>query len=144
MKKNIVERKIMWGDLDSCGIVFYPRYYEWIDASGHLFFEAIGLNLNTLLECHQVQFSLIESACSYSRPGRYHQTIRIVTQIEQLTRKIVQLNHTIFDAAENALMVSGMEKRICIDATDPKNIRAMDIPEEIYAVLKEAAETTEE
>jgi len=28
MKQNIVERKIMWGDLDSLGIVFYPRYYE--------------------------------------------------------------------------------------------------------------------
>jgi len=37
MMQNVVERKIMWGDLDSLGIVFYPRYYEWIDASGHLF-----------------------------------------------------------------------------------------------------------
>jgi len=30
------------------GIVFYPRYYEWIDACGHLFFESIGLNIGKL------------------------------------------------------------------------------------------------
>lgn len=50
MKQNIVERKIMWGDLDSMGIVFYPRYYEWIDACSHLFFESIDLNLVKLTE----------------------------------------------------------------------------------------------
>jgi acyl-CoA thioesterase FadM len=37
MKQSIVERKIAWGDLDALGIVFYPRYYEWIDAAAHHF-----------------------------------------------------------------------------------------------------------
>jgi hypothetical protein len=48
MKQNIVKRKIMWGDLDPLGIVFYPRYYQWLDACGHLFFEAINLNIDKL------------------------------------------------------------------------------------------------
>jgi len=61
--KNTVHRKIMWGDLDSLGIVFYPRYYEWIDAAGHLFFDAIGLNLGSLMNERKIQFGLIETNC---------------------------------------------------------------------------------
>ena len=37
MFQNVIERQIGWGDLDPAGIVYYPRYYEWIDAAGHLF-----------------------------------------------------------------------------------------------------------
>jgi 4-hydroxybenzoyl-CoA thioesterase len=136
--RNIVERKIMWGDLDALGIVFYPRYYEWIDASGHLFFESIGLSLGRLWETRQIQFGLIETSCRYSRPGRYHEQIQIVTQIDELTRKTLLLQHTMRQAAGGEHMLTGYEKRICMDVKDPKNIRAMPIPDDIHAVLQGA------
>ncbi|HUU80038.1 MAG TPA: acyl-CoA thioesterase, partial [Acidobacteriota bacterium] len=72
MKENIVERKIMWGDLDSLGIVFYPRYYEWIDACGHLFFESISLNIGDLWRERKIIFGLVETSSRYFKPGRYH------------------------------------------------------------------------
>jgi YbgC/YbaW family acyl-CoA thioester hydrolase len=138
MKQNIVERRIMWGDLDSLGIVFYPRYYEWIDACGHLFFDSINLNLVTLWEKRHILFGLTETSCVYSTPGRYHQTLRIVTQIEELGKKALKLKHTILDAASGGLIAAGFEKRVCMDVTNPKDIRAMNMPEDIYAILKTA------
>jgi len=144
MKQNVVERKIMWGDLDPLGIVFYPRYYEWIDASSHLFFESIGLNPATLWEKQQIGFGLVETSCLYSQPGRYHQSIRIVTQLEELTGKTLKLKHSIHRASNDALMVTGFEKRICMDVTNPKNIRAIAIPEDIYSVLKNAMDAPED
>jgi YbgC/YbaW family acyl-CoA thioester hydrolase len=138
VKQNIVERRIMWGDLDSLGIVFYPRYYEWIDACGHLFFESLGLTINTLWEERQIQFGLIESSCRYSQPGRYHDQIKIVTQIEDLQKFTLTLKHGIYRASDESLMVTGFEKRVCMNVTDPKNIRAMAIPEDIFRVLKSA------
>ncbi len=139
MRENTVERRIMWGDLDSLGIVFYPRYYEWIDASGHLFFDAIGLNLGRLWQRRQLQFGLVETACRYRSPGRYDQRIRITTRIASLKTKLVHLEHRILDAASGALMVEGMEKRICLDVSDPERFRAVDIPADIHALLAEAA-----
>jgi acyl-CoA thioesterase FadM len=44
----MVERKVMWGELDAMGVVFYPRYYEWIDSCGHRFFEFVGLPMMKL------------------------------------------------------------------------------------------------
>jgi len=139
-QKNIVERKIMWGDLDALGIVFYPRYYEWIDGCGHLFFETINLSLKSLSEKRQINFGLIETGCRYFKPGRYHQTIQIVTQLDELDRKTILLRHQILLVDDGSLIVEGHEKRICMDISDPEKIKARDIPKDIYAALENAME----
>jgi len=140
MKQNVVERQIMWGDLDSLGIVFYPRYYEWFDASAHLFFEAIGLNLKTLWEKQQIVFGLVETSCRYVRSGRYQQSIRIVTRLEEVTSQTLKLKHAIHDRSDDAPMVYGYEKRICMDVTDPRNIAAITMPEDTHSILQKACE----
>jgi YbgC/YbaW family acyl-CoA thioester hydrolase len=130
----------MWGDLDSLGIVFYPRYYEWIDACGHLYFEAIGLPLGDLWRRRNLQFGLVETSCRYHKPARYHQEIRITTYIQELEVKTVRLKHTLCDAKDDSLLVEGVEQRICLDVSDLPNFKAVPIPEDIYEVLKKAKE----
>jgi len=138
MRQHVVERKIMWGDLDSLGIVFYPRYYEWIDASGHLFFEAMGLTIGELWQTRGIIFGLVETSCRYFKPGRYYQRISIATHIDGLESKAVRLKHTITSISDGALMVEGFEKRICLDVSDPENFRAVDIPPDIREKLAAA------
>ncbi len=135
MFTNTVKRKIMWGDLDSLGIVFYPRFYEWIDASGHLFFEALGLHLGRLWQERGICFGLVETSSRYKAPGRYHQEIKLISNLAELEVKTLTLKHDIVDAASGGLMVAGREKRICLDVSDPENFKARDIPADLYEVL---------
>ncbi|MBW1735507.1 MAG: acyl-CoA thioesterase [Deltaproteobacteria bacterium] len=137
MRENLVERKIMWGDLDPLGIVFYPRYYEWIDASGHLFFEAVGLHLGDLWNKRQILFGLVKTWCDYHRPGRYHQRITISTRVDLVSQKTVTLKHLIKDTPSGVLLVEGYEKRICLDVSDPGNFRAIHIPDDILKILRD-------
>jgi 4-hydroxybenzoyl-CoA thioesterase len=140
MTQNIVERKIMWGDLDALGIVFYPRYYEWIDGCGHLFFESLGLSLYRMRRDRNMVFGLVETGCRYHRPGRYHQDIRIVTRLDDVGDKTLLLSHRIRDAADKSLLVEGTEKRICMDVSDPDNLRAIPMPGDIHLTLAAALE----
>jgi YbgC/YbaW family acyl-CoA thioester hydrolase len=136
--ENSVERTIMWGDLDALGIVFYPRYYEWMDGCGHQFFDALGLNLGRMWQERRIQFGLVETACRYVRPGRYLQKVRIATRIDTLEPKTVTLAHRIHDSHQKELMVEGIEKRICLDVSDPHRFKALDIPEDIFTVFQKA------
>ena len=136
--ENIIEKRIMWGDLDALGIVFYPRYHEWFDGCAHQFFEAVGIPHDHLWQDHHMVFGLIETQCRFKRAGRYHQFIRISTRIEQLKPKGFTLRHVISQAADNKIMVVGIEKRICMDASDPLNLRVTTIPETIYQMLEQA------
>lgn len=128
----------MWGDLDPLGIVFYPRYQEWIDASGNLFFESLGLPLNRLWKERGIQFGLMEISCRYRRPGRYHEEIEIITTVEEVKSKTVKLKHLIRRAEGGELMVEGFENRVCLDCSDPEHLHALRIPEDIAAVFLEA------
>jgi len=138
MIENISARRISWGDLDALGIVFYPRYYEWIDACGHLFFETAGIPFEWMWREHKIVFGLVETGCRYKKAGRYHQTIRIITRLTQLDSKTLTFGHFIQDATDDSLMVEGTEKRICMDASDPGNLMAIDIPDDIFRVLNGA------
>ena len=140
MKEHVQERTILWGDLDALGIVFYPRYYEWIDGCGHLFFDFIGLNLGETLQKRNIAFGLVETSCRYFKPGRYFQKIKIVTSIKELTNKTITLKYLIKSSSDDHLMVEGIEKRICLNIADFDNIFAINIPAEIYTVLKDAYE----
>ena len=138
MRKNSIKRQIMWGDLDSLGIVFYPRYYEWIDGSGHLFFHSLGIDLGHLLKERGIIFSLLETGCKYHLPGRYGEFIEISTYIDDISDKKVVLRHDISRYSDNRLMVEGIENRICLNASDPTKFRVTEIPEDIKDILSRA------
>jgi len=138
MKQHVVKRKILWGDLDALDIVFYPRYYEWIDGCSHLFFDALQLNLGVLFRERHIVFGLVETSCRYIQSGRYFQDIAITTSIKELTPKTVTLRHHITSDSDGERMVEGMETRICLDVEGRDALRAIDIPKDIFSVLNDA------
>lgn len=129
------KRTIQWGDLDALRITFYPKYYEWMDAAAHGFFHSIGLNMWDLWEKRGILFGLMETGAKYHRPGRYFSKIEIQTHLAQLSKKVILLKHHILDE-EDRLLVEGFERRICLDARDPKAFKAMEIPEDIRLTLQ--------
>jgi YbgC/YbaW family acyl-CoA thioester hydrolase len=136
--ENIVERRIMWGDLDALGIVFYPRYYEWFDGCAHQFFEAVGIPHDRLWKEHGIVFGLTETRCQYKKAGRYHQRVKIGTQLQDLRTRGLTLQHTITREDDGKTMVVGVEKRVCMDASDIRNLKITTIPEKVYRVLEDA------
>ena len=139
--ENTVEKRIMWGDLDALGIVFYPRYYEWFDGCAHQFFEVIGIPHDRLWKKHGIVFGLAETQCRYLHAGRYHQRLKILTRLQKLNKRELTLEHLITRAEDGRHMVVGTEKRICIDAQDPMELKVASIPEMVYQALLEALGT---
>jgi 4-hydroxybenzoyl-CoA thioesterase len=138
MKTRIVQRTITWGDLDPLGIVFYPRFSEWIDASSHLFFDSLGLNIVRIWRERNIQFGLVETTCRYHYPGRYQDLVEIETGIDELRSKTVILEHLIRRREDRTLLVRTLETRVCLDVSDPQTFEAITIPEDIRMTLKQA------
>ena len=138
MFESVMERRIMWGDLDALGIVFYPRYYEWFDACAHQFFEVIGIRHDRLWKDHGIVFGLAETQCRYLRAGRYHQRLKILTRLQDLNKRGLTLEHLITRAEDGRHMVVGTEKRICMDARNPLELKVATIPEMVYQALQQA------
>ena len=70
--------RIQFGDCDSHGIVFYPRYFEFFDACRDALFARAGPPREKLLRtCHIDGISLVDVRISFLRPSRYGDTVAI-------------------------------------------------------------------
>jgi 4-hydroxybenzoyl-CoA thioesterase len=131
--------RVQWGDCDPAGIVFYPRYFEWIDASAILLFEnATGLTKIRMLEKYGgAGLVLLEARAVFKAASQYGDDIRIESRITEFRRSAFLVHHRI-TRADGALAVEGFETRLWT-VRDPVSgrIRSGEMPAEIIAAFEE-------
>ena len=49
MLKNSRSLRIEWGDCDPAGIVFYPRFFAWMDLASHVLAREMGIPREAML-----------------------------------------------------------------------------------------------
>src|SRR5262245_27725627 len=137
MLSNVRLIRVQWGDCDPAGIVFYPRYFEWIDASTILLFEkATGLTKIKMLEKYGgAGLALLEARAVFKVASRYGDDIRIETRVTEFRRSAFLVQHRIL-RADGTLALEAFETRLWT-VRDPASghIRSGDMPAEIVAAF---------
>ena len=97
MLTNTRTIRVQWGDCDPAGIVFYPRYFEWFDASTILLFEkATGLIKIKMLEKYDgAGLALLEARAVFKVASHYGEDIEIETEITEFRRSTFFVKHTV-------------------------------------------------
>lgn len=132
------EIEIEWGDCDPAGIVFFPRYFEYFDAStGRLFETALGMKkVDWTTHYGIVGYPMVDTRAVFKIPSRYGDVVTIETRAAALRRSSFDIEHRILK--DGALAVEGFETRVWTgrDPDDPTRIRSVPIPPEVIERLK--------
>ena len=126
--------RVEWGDCDPAGIVFYPQYFRWFDASTAALFEQAGLPLPQLYRQHGLKgFPLLEAKASFSGSSAFGDDLDCEAVIADWAEKTFTVRHRLLRGG--TLLVEGSELRVCAipHPDDPQRIKAAPIP----AVVKE-------
>jgi len=130
--------RIVWGDCDPAGIVFYPRYFEMFDASTTALFErALGMNKFEFVKAYDsVGYPMVHTRARFLLPTRYGDDVVIETEITEIKRSSFEIRHRLIK--DGALAVEGFETRVWVgrDPADPDKIRAKPLPDEMVAKLR--------
>lgn len=134
MSKTIVyELQVMFGDCDPAGIVFYPNFAKWMDASSQNFFVQCGIpHWRELVKTTGIIGApLLEIHTRFSRPATYGETLQVHTSIAEWRAKVFINRHVIKRGDE--VLCEGTETRaFCIrDPDNPDRIKAIPVPEDI-------------
>lgn len=101
---------ISFGDCDPAGIVFYPNYFRWFDATYHAFLEHRGLNHRSLIEkLDCVGTGLIDCGASFRSPAASGESFTLTLTIENWSEKTVRLSYK--GAMEDRTILEGFEVR---------------------------------
>src|ERR1700704_3597191 len=135
MLTNTRTLRVQWGDCDPAGIVFYPRYFEWFDASTIMLFEkATGMTKIKMLEKYGgAGLALLEARAVFKVASHYGEDIDIETRVTEFRRSSFFVEHKVTKAG--VLALEGFETRLWTvrDANDNKRLRSGTLPPEVLA-----------
>jgi 4-hydroxybenzoyl-CoA thioesterase len=139
MLTNTRKIRVQWGDCDPAGIVYYPRYFEWFDASSILLFEsATGMIKKTMLETYNgAGLALLEARAVFKVASHYGEDLEIETGITEFRRSSFFVHHKVTKAG--VLALEGFETRLWTvrDPTDATKLKSAPLPAEIRAAFEQ-------
>ena len=130
MLTNTRTVRVAWGDCDPAGIVYYPRYFEWFDASTILLFEkATGMTKITMLEKYgSAGLALLEARAVFKLASHYGEDLEIETQVTEFRRSSFFVRHKVTKVGTLAL--EGFETRLWTvrDPAHPRRLKSASLP----------------
>ena len=129
----VYEVEVMFGDCDPAGIVFFPNFSKWMDASSLNFFVQRGVP--TWRDLYKTKgiigTPLLEINTRFISPATYGERLRVHTSIQEWRSKVFIQKHIV--KRGDTLICEGTETRaFCIrHPEDPNRIKAITVPDDI-------------
>jgi 4-hydroxybenzoyl-CoA thioesterase len=131
---------IEWGDCDSAGIVFYPRYFAMFDwSTAVLFAHALGMRMaDVIRRWGIVGIPMVDTRGKFLVPSSYGDEVVIESGVEKFGRSSFDVHHRLLKG--EVLGAECWERRVWVGRhpDDPARIRGVPIPAEVIAKFQAA------
>ncbi len=102
---------VEWGDCDAAGIVYFPRYFEWFDASTAALFRRAGFEKHDLMKTYGiVGYPLVDARARFILSSTFGDSVDIETSISRWGRSSFDVQHRLLRGTD--LAVEGFETRV--------------------------------
>ena len=125
-----MEISIFYEDTDCGGVVYYANYLKYFERARTLFLEEGRFPLSKLMG-EGILFTVVHCEIFYRSPARYRETLKIDTDLTEVTRSVISFSHKIFEKSSGRLVVEGTARLVCVGA-DGKVKR---LPQDLIAPL---------
>ena len=92
-----VRVQVGWGDCDPAGIVFYPRFYAWMDMVSHVLAREMGIAREAMIPPgpEMLGFPVVGTQAQFLQPARMDDVLEIRTWVARVGRSSLSLRHEI-------------------------------------------------
>lgn len=111
---NITDYRVIYGDTDQMGVVYYANYLRWFERGRSEFLRQIGLPY-AQIEAAGFHFPVAEVNCRYAQSARYDDVIEIATTLADLSRVYLVFEYQISRQVDHLVLATGSTKHACID-----------------------------
>lgn len=131
--KNVTSLRVIYGDTDQMGIVYYANYLRWFEKGRSEFLRQIGLPYANI-EQQGFHFPVIEVTCRYTQAARYDDIIRIETELAEVGRARLTFRYRVAREPDDAVLAVGSTRHACVGHSG----RPVRIPEALGSALAAA------
>lgn len=129
--------QVEWGDCDAAGIVHFPRYFSWFDASTAAAFLAVDLSTHYLIEHYGIAgIPVRDVRASFSSPCTFEDQLFIESWIGEWGHASFKVRHRLFKLGkgpeQGVPAVESLEVRVwAARMPDSHRLKACPVPEEV-------------
>jgi len=131
MKKNVCFYRVIYGDTDQMGVVYYANYLRWFEMGRTELLRQLGAPYSSIEE-RGLFFPVTEVSSRYLKSARFDDEIAVETIIQELGRATVVFAYRILRKVEDLLLVEGLTRHACLDASG----KVVRIPRDIEQLLR--------
>ena len=139
MLVNTRRVRIEWGDCDPAGIIFYPRYFEFFDASTSALIErALAMTKHEYLKAYDFAgHPLVNVHCRFLLPTRFGDDVMIESMVTEFHRSSFDVRHRLTKNA--TLAVEGFETRVWVRGNGARGqMKAVPVPQDVIDRLSKS------
>ena|SRR5919198_4155059 len=130
--KNSSSYRVIYGDTDQMGVVYYANYLRWFEFGRTEFLREFGMPYASIEETG-LYFPVTEVWCNYHKPARFDDLVIIETSLTSLGRASLTFSYAVTRQENGELLVTGWTKHASVD----REGMVTKIPPQLEAKLKE-------
>jgi acyl-CoA thioester hydrolase len=124
--------RVIYGDTDQMGVVYYGNYLRFFEAARNEWLRAKGARWRDIETTHEVYLPVVEAKVSYKRPARYDDVITVETRLGELGLVSLRFDYRVVRGED--LLVLGHTSHACVSREG--DIR--ELPAPLLKQLREA------
>ncbi|MDB4952458.1 MAG: thioesterase [Myxococcales bacterium] len=93
------EVRVIFGDTDQMGVVYYANYLRYFESSRAAYWRALGKSYKDL-EAWGVALPVVEAHCKYKRPAHYEDLLEIDVEVGELRGASIRFLYTVYRGHE--------------------------------------------
>lgn len=127
---NVTSYRVIYGDTDQMGIVYYANYLRWFEKGRSEFLRQIR-SPYAQIEARGFHFPVVEVSCRYFKPAHYDDIVTIATQLTSVGRAKLNFDYKITSESDRSPLALGSTKHACVDTAG----RITRIPADLAQLL---------
>jgi len=140
-----VRVEVAWGDCDPAGIVFYPRFFAWMDRVSHVLARELGVTREAMLPPGEMLgFPIVAAQAEFLSPARMDDQLEVRTWVQRVGRSSLSLRHEVVridrTAPEGQLLARGREDRVFIGRDAQGQMQSRELTPAMRATLARYAD----
>jgi len=106
------EIRVIYGDTDRMGVVYYANYLRYFEAGRTEFLRAKGLSYRDFEERSRLLLPVVEAGVSYRVPARYDDLLGIETSLTEVRRASARFGYRV--QRDGEVLATGFTVHACV------------------------------
>jgi acyl-CoA thioester hydrolase len=107
------EIRVIYGDTDQMGVVYYANYLRWFEAGRAEFLRAKGLSYSDFEARRNLSFPVAEAGVSYRQAAHYEDLVCVETSLVETRRASARFEYEVRRGDD--LLATGFTVHACVD-----------------------------